>query len=109
MEISEVTVQPSCSKKSSNFLSQNTIPSAFQDGGKIIAEIRWCLKNVVSGYIDNLVCNSCDLFLVMFPDSKVAGQMELGRIKLMCIVNFGIAPYFREILKKCLMFLMQKF
>ena len=41
LEISEVTVQPSCSKKSSNSLSQNTIPSAFQDGGKIIAEIRW--------------------------------------------------------------------
>ena len=78
---------------------QNTIPSTFQDGGKINAEVRWSLKHVLAGYNNNSVCNSCDLFEVMFPGSKIASQMELGRIKLMYIVNFGIAPYFRKILK----------
>ena len=98
-EISEVTVQPSCSKKSCNSLVQNTIPSTFQDGGKINAEVRWLLKHVISGYSYNSVCDTCDLCEVMFPDSKIASQMELGRIKSMYIVNFGITPYFREILK----------
>ena len=35
----------------------------------------------------------------MFSDSKLASQRELCRIKLMYIENFGMAPYFREILK----------
>ena len=39
------------------------------------------------------------MFEVIFPDSKIASQIELGKIKLMYIVKFGIAPYFREILK----------
>ena len=39
------------------------------------------------------------LFEVMFPDSKIASQMELGRIKSIYTVNFGITPYFRKILK----------
>ena len=98
-EISEVTVQQSCSKKPINSLVQNTIPSIVQDGGKINAEVRWYLKHVLSGYSNNSVCNSPDSFEVMFPDSKIASQMELGRIKLMYIENFGMAPYFREILK----------
>ena len=35
----------------------------------------------------------------MFPDGEIASQMELDRLKLSFIVNFGLAPYFREILK----------
>ena len=50
-------------------------------------------------YSNNSVCFSCDLFEVMFPDSKIASQVELSRIKLMYVVNFGIAPYFYKILK----------
>ena len=34
----------------------------------------------------------------MFPDSKIARQMERGRMKLKSIVNFGLGPHFREIL-----------
>ena len=50
-EISEVTVQPSCSKKSNNSLGQNTIPSTFQDGGEINAKVKWYLKQVLTAII----------------------------------------------------------
>ena len=34
----------------------------------------------------------------MFPDSKIAKSFELGATKLKYVINFGIAPYFRDIL-----------
>ena len=49
--------------------SQSTIPSTFQDGGKLHAEIRWALKHVKAGYRDNSVEDEVAIFRVMFPDS----------------------------------------
>ena len=80
-------------------VTQTTIPSSFQDGGKLNAEIRWCLKHVLSGYSDISDVDSCELFEVMFPDSKIASQMELGRMKLKYNFNFGLGPHFRDILR----------
>ena len=34
----------------------------------------------------------------MFPDNKIAKSLELGATKLKYVINFGIAPYFRDIL-----------
>ena len=56
------------------------------------------VSKACSSILQNSVCGSFDLFEVMFPDSKIASQMEFGRIKLMYTVNFGITPYFRKIL-----------
>ena len=36
----------------------------------------------------------------MFPDRKIASKMELGKDKLKYVVNYGIAPFFVEELKK---------
>ena len=36
----------------------------------------------------------------MFPDSKIASKIELGKDKLKYVVNYGIAPFFAEGLKK---------
>ena len=36
----------------------------------------------------------------MFPDSKIASKMELGKDKLNYVVNNEIAPFFAEGLKK---------
>lgn len=80
--------------------SQSTIPECFQDGGRLAAEIRWALKHVVAGYSDNAVENETDIFRVMFPDSKIAASMELGKTKLKYIVNHGLAPYFKDLLKE---------
>ena len=51
---------------------QGTIPFTFQDGGKLNAEIRWVLKHVVSGYSDNSVKDSVNVFKAMFLDSKIS-------------------------------------
>ena len=34
----------------------------------------------------------------MFPNSNIAKSFELGVTKLKYVINFGIAPYFRDIL-----------
>ena len=48
-------------------VTQTTIPSSFQDGGKLNVEIWWCLKHVLSGYSDNSVVDSSELLKIMFP------------------------------------------
>ena len=63
------------------------------------AEIRWVLKHVVGGYSGNSVTGSVDLFPSMFPDSKIASILELGKDKLKYVVNYGIAPYFTQLLR----------
>ena len=39
------------------------------------------------------------LVIVMIPDSKIASQIELGRMKLKYIVNFRFGTHFRGVLK----------
>ena len=73
--------------------TQGTICRHFLDGGKINAEIKWTLKHVVSGYSNNSVNNSLDIFKAMFPDSSIASMMKLDRKKLRYVINFGIAPF----------------
>ena len=63
------------------------------------AEIRWVLKHVVGGCSDNFVTGSVNLFHSMFPDSKIAGIMELDKDQLKYVVNYGIAPYFLQLLE----------
>ena len=69
--------------------TQGTICRHFLDGGKINAEIKWTL----SGYSNNYVNNSLDIFKAMFPDSSIASMMKLDRKKLRYVINFGIAPF----------------
>ena len=64
------------------------------------AKIRWVLKHVVGGYSDNSVSGFVDLFQSMFPDSKIASILELGKDKLKYVVNYGIAPYFTQLLRE---------
>ena len=90
-----VEIQPSCRAN-----SRSAILLVFQDGGKLNAEIRWVLKHVDSGYSDNSVTGSVNLFQSMFPDSKIAIMMELGKDKLKYVVNYGIAPYFTQLLRE---------
>ena len=35
----------------------------------------------------------------MFPDGKIASILELGKDKLKYVVNYGIAPYFTQLLR----------
>ena len=39
-----------------------------------------------------------DLLRAMFPDCKIAERMQLGLKELKCVVNYGIAPYAKDLL-----------
>jgi len=86
--------------KVSSTETQSTIPHSLQGDGKLTAKMRWALKHVFCGYSDNSVKDSINTFKVMFPDSKIASKMELGKDKLKYVVNYGNAPFFAEGLKK---------
>ena len=95
----EYAVDSEVSKVSSTE-TQSTIPHSLHNDGKLTAEIRWALKHVFCGYSDNSVKGLINSFNIMFPDSKIASKMELGKNKLKYAVNYGIAPFFAERLKK---------
>ena len=70
----------------------------FQDSACQKAEIMCELKHneLSNNYSKNLI----DLFKIMFPDSKIAEKMQLKPIRLKYVVNQGLAPCVKEILKK---------
>ena len=66
------------------------------------SEIIWTLKFVCSGYSNSSSSDINNVFSTMFPDSKIAQNFQLGPDKLKYICNFGIAPYFKDVLKEML-------
>ena len=64
------------------------------------AEIRWCLKNVVSSCSFRSCDGLVDPFKSMFPDSTIAEKLCLQKDKCAYFINYGIAPHFRSILMK---------
>ena len=56
------------------------------------------MKSVVTGYSNNSNADFSCLFLSMFPDSNIAKKYPLRPDKLQYSVNFGLGPYFKNIL-----------
>ena len=69
-----------------------------KDSQKQKDETVWASKLVLSGYSNNSRADISKIFTCMFPDSKIAKSFELGATKLKYFINFGIAPYFGDIL-----------
>ena len=80
-------------KHCSSTLDKFVVPEAAID-----AEIRWCLKNVVSSYSFRPCDGLADLFRSMFPDSTIDEKFCLQKDKCAYSINYGIAPHFRSIL-----------
>ena len=72
------------------------------DSARRKSEIIWALKSVRSGYSNNSSSDINKVFSTMFPDSKIAQNFQLGPDKLKYICNFGIAPYFKGVLRQVL-------
>ena len=62
------------------------------------AEIIWALKSVPSGYSNSLCDDIAITMKAMCPESQIVKDCKLGCLKLVYIVNYGIAPYFRQLL-----------
>ena len=66
---------------------------------KIIkAEILQALKCVESNYSFNSASDDSERFKLMFPDSHIAQNYQQGKTKIMYNIQFGIAPYVKEML-----------
>ena len=96
-ECSEKKTVSENKKQSSNAtLQQQTITSSVLDSNNLTAEIIWALKSVNSGYSNNSNSDMKDTFRAMFPDSNIAKNYQMGANKLQYMVNWGIAPYFKD-------------
>ena len=56
------------------------------------------ITSIVSGYSSNSGDDIAQIVKAMFPDSKVAANLKLGRTKTMYIANYGLAPHFITLL-----------
>ena len=79
--------------------TERTINLMLNNSARPKFEIIWSLKSVCSGYSNNLSSDINKLFSTMFPDSKIAQNLQLGSNKLKYICNFGIASYFKDVQK----------
>ena len=68
----------------------------------IRAEIFWVLKVVTSHFSSRSCLGLNDLFRLMLIDSEIAKSFQLSKTKCGYIINFGLAPYFKEHLLKSL-------
>ena len=62
------------------------------------AEIVWALKVVMSHFSLRSCLELNDLFKCIFRDSQIASKFSLSKTKYSYIINFGLAPYFSELL-----------
>ena len=94
----------STSSKSDTIIVDNEprIDLMLQSSQKQKAEIVWAIKVVCSGYSNNSCFDVSQVFKCMLPDSEIAKSFELGADKLKYVINFGLAPYFKDMLGELL-------
>ena len=78
---------------------QTTVDASIKSSLSTNAEIIWALNSTLSSYSNNSYANINDTFKRMFPDSKAAEEFSMSSSKISYIVNHGLAPYFKTILK----------
>ena len=90
----------STSSKSDTIIVNNEprIDLMLQSSQKQKADIVWAIKVVCSSYSNNSCFDVSQVFKCMFPDSEIAKSFELGADKLKYVINFGLAPYFKDML-----------
>ena len=75
---------------------KETIESFIVSSNVLRAEILWAL-NVVKCHFSLRSCIGLnELFKVMFKDSDIAKDFKLGKTKCTYLINFGLAPYFKQ-------------
>ena len=64
------------------------------------AEIYWCLQAVMTHCSLRNSEDDCKLMKLLFPDSKIADKIALGKTKISYATTYGIGPYFQTELQK---------
>ena len=79
---------------------KRTLKSFVVSSVVIAAEIKWALKIVTSHFSFRSCLDINKLFRSMFSDSHIAKSFKLSKTKCVYFIKFGIAPYFKEVLRK---------
>ena len=87
---------PGTSTKPATVSGQSSISSITQKEGVSRAEILWTAKVVMDHYSCSSSSESHMLFQTMFPDSSIAKQFRYGKTKCSYLIQYGLAPYFRQ-------------
>ena len=79
---------------------KGTLKSFVLSSAVMAAEIKWTLKMVMSHFSFRSCLDINELFRFMFSGSHIAKLFKLKETKYVCLINFGIAPYFEDVLRK---------
>ena len=89
-----VTINESSSRQAT--LHDNS--TVIKDMDVIKAQVIWLLKSVDSGYSTRSSDDILNCFRAMFPDSKIAQSIKMKKDKASYILNYGLAPHFKDML-----------
>ena len=78
---------------------QSTIELHLEKSSATKAEIIWTLKSVMSGYSARSNEDMNETLAAMFPEFEATKSFQMSRSKSMYVVNHGLAPYFKSVLK----------
>ena len=95
-----LTVPPPPGEPPRNQPSSSQLSSYFSKEDVLSAEVLWAIKTLMAHYSSNSSAGTDKLFAKMFPDSQIAKQFQCGKTKCSYLINFGLAPYFKEKLMK---------
>lgn len=98
---SSSSATPSTTKTLSDASSgvvQSTLDTVVERDSVLAAEIRWVLKCVQSKYSQRSCDGLQELLNVMFPGHNIIEKFTLGRTKCSYILNYGLAPFFSDLL-----------
>ena len=88
----------SSNEKDQTHKTQQTLELTLATSDVTKSEIRWTVDCVLKGNSNNQNLNTNDLFKTIFLDSKIAKLFSLRPDKLRYAFNYGLAPYFHQIL-----------
>ena len=83
-------------QKESEQSSSSSIKDYFTSEALADAEILWVLDVIPNNYSLNSYRNKNELFSKMFRDCRIAQSFAVGSTKCSCMINFGLAPYFKS-------------
>ena len=78
---------------------QSTIELHLEKSSAMKAEIIWTLKSVMSGYSAHSNEDMNETLAAIFPEFEATKLFQMSRSKSVYVVNHGLAPYFKSVLK----------
>ena len=89
--------QSSEQKQGSSSNSKPKTESMLIPASTLKAEVFWSLKVVSSHFSFRSCLGLNDLFKAMFIGSEIAKSFQLSKTKCDYLINYGLAPYFKDV------------